>query len=149
MSTKAANKKASKGPSVSGDRVSSTPERVSTSGTPTKSQQQQQHDTSTKRPVSPARMQRMSERISLQNLNDRFAHVVETNKRLTNENAALRIQVQKKEERIVTQSQEVKNAYEKEIQQLRIMVDTVSKEKAQTQLYLSSAQEDLNAANAS
>lgn len=146
MSTKAATKKAAKG-SASGDRVSATPERLSTStSTPTKSQ-----DTSgnLKRPVSPARLQRMSERVSLQNLNDRFATVVEINKRLTNENAALKIQIQKKEERTVSQSQNVKDAYEKEIQQLRLMVDTVSKEKAQTQLYLSSAQEDLNAANAS
>ena len=93
------------------------------------------------RPVSPARLSRIQERAELQNLNDRLAAYIDRNRQLETENGRLKVQVQKTVE--TREIHSIKKLYEAELGDTRSSLDAIAKEKAQTELLLSRAQEDL------
>lgn len=77
----------------------------------------------------------------MQNLNDRLAAYIDRNRQLENENSKLKVQVQK-----TTESREVhtvKKLYESELNDTRSSLDALAREKAETELKLSRAREDL------
>lgn len=138
-----ASKSSKKQSAAAGAAATSTTIEFVAPSTPQSSQQStssSQHSTPG-RPVSPGRISRIQERAELQNLNDRLAAYIERNRQLESENSKLKVHVQKNVEQreIVT----IKKMYEAELGDTRNTLDAIAREKAQAELLLSRAQEDL------
>lgn len=90
--------------------------------------------------MSPTRLSRIQERAELQNLNDRLAAYIDRNRQLENENSKLKVQVKKTIESREIHS--VKKMYESELNDTRNSLDSIAREKAQTEMQLSREQEN-------
>ncbi|GIY25290.1 lamin Dm0 [Caerostris darwini] len=84
--------------------------------------------------LSPTRITRIQEKADLQNLNDRLAIYIDTVRNLEQENSRLSTLIRTTQETTTKEVTNVKNCYEKELGEVRKVLDITAKEKAKLQL---------------
>lgn len=84
--------------------------------------------------LSPTRITRIQEKVQLQNLNDRLAAYIDTVRNLENENCRLNSVIRTTQESTTKEVTNVKNCYEKELNEVRKVLDVTAKEKAKLQM---------------
>ncbi|XP_055952269.1 lamin Dm0-like [Argiope bruennichi] len=84
--------------------------------------------------LSPTRITRIQEKAELQNLNDRLATYIDTVRNLEQENQRLTTLIRTTQETTTKEVTNVKNCYEKELSEVRKVLDITAKEKAKLQL---------------
>ncbi|GFU26662.1 lamin Dm0 [Nephila pilipes] len=84
--------------------------------------------------LSPTRITRIQEKAELQNLNDRLATYIDTVRNLEIENSRLSTLIRTTQETTTKEVTNVKNCYEKELSEVRKVLDITAKEKAKLQL---------------
>lgn len=84
--------------------------------------------------LSPTRITRIQEKAELQNLNDRLATYIDTVRNLEQENQRLTTLIRTTQETTTKEVTNVKNCYEKELSELRKILDLTAREKAKLQL---------------
>lgn len=84
--------------------------------------------------LSPTRITRIQEKFQLQNLNDRLAAYIDTVRNLENENCRLNSVIRTTQESTTKEVTNVKNCYEKELSEVRKVLDVTAKEKAKLQM---------------
>ncbi len=85
-------------------------------------------------PLSPGQKQRVEEKQELQNLNSRLAAYIDRVRTLQEENGRLMVQVRSKEETVTREVVAVKETYEKELTDVKALLDDATKEKAALQV---------------
>ena len=85
-------------------------------------------------PVSPSRVSRLQEKEEMQNLNDRLAIYIETVRGLEHDNTLLRAQVSTYSEATTKEVHEIKNLYERELDEAKRLIDELAKEKAKFEI---------------
>jgi lamin B len=84
--------------------------------------------------LSPGQKQRVEEKQELQNLNSRLAAYIDRVRTLQEENGRLMVQVRSKEETVTREVVAVKETYEKELTDVKALLDDATKEKAALQV---------------
>ena len=85
-------------------------------------------------PLSPTRLTRLQEKVELQNLNDRLAAYIDRVRQLESENNRLTLQIHTTQDTVQREVTSVRNSYEKELSDTRLLLDETAKEKARLQL---------------
>lgn len=85
-------------------------------------------------PLSPTRATRMEEKTQLQNLNNRLATYIDRVRQLEQENNRLYRQIQTSEETTTREVSHIKDMYENELNQTRVALDSLAKEKAKLEI---------------
>ncbi|SPP82170.1 lamin Dm0 [Drosophila guanche] len=85
-------------------------------------------------PLSPTRHSRVAEKVELQNLNDRLATYIDRVRNLETENTRLSIEVQTSRDTTTRETSNLKSMYEKELLDMRKMVDETAREKARIEI---------------
>ena len=83
---------------------------------------------------SPTYRSRLDEKETLQNLNDRFAVYIERMRTLEERNSSLTAEITTWKEKEKSEVTEVKNMYESELANARVLLDEISKEKSRVEL---------------
>lgn len=89
---------------------------------------------SARSPVSPSRITRLQEKEEMQNLNDRLVIYIDTVRRLESENSRLQSIVHSYSENSTRDVTEIKNLYEKELDDAKRLIDELAKEKARFEI---------------
>lgn len=85
-------------------------------------------------PLSPTRTSRLQEKSDLQNLNNRLATYIDRVRQLEHENTKLYRQIQTSEETTTREVSNIKDMYENELNQTRVALDSLAKEKAKLEI---------------
>ncbi|KAK3914333.1 Lamin Dm0 [Frankliniella fusca] len=85
-------------------------------------------------PLSPTRTTRLQEKADLQNLNNRLATYIDRVRQLEQENTRLYRQIQTSEETTTREVSNIKDMYENELNQTRVALDSLAKEKAKLEI---------------
>lgn len=85
-------------------------------------------------PLSPTRLSRIQEKADLQNLNNRLAAYIDKVRSLEQENNRLCRQIQSSEETTTREVSHIKDMYENELNQTRVALDSLAKEKAKLEI---------------
>lgn len=85
-------------------------------------------------PLSPTRTSRLQEKSDLQNLNNRLATYIDRVRQLEHENTKLYRQIQSSEETTTREVSNIKEMYENELNQTRVALDSLAKEKAKLEI---------------
>lgn len=85
-------------------------------------------------PLSPTRTSRLQEKADLQNLNNRLATYIDRVRQLEQENTRLYRQIQTSEETTTREVSNIKDMYENELNQTRVALDSLAKEKAKLEI---------------
>lgn len=89
---------------------------------------------SSKSPVSPSRITRQQEKEEMQNLNDRLVIYIDTVRRLESENSRLQGIVHSYSENSTRDVSEIKQLYERELEDAKRLIDELAKEKAKFEI---------------
>ncbi|CAH1797736.1 unnamed protein product [Owenia fusiformis] len=86
------------------------------------------------RSPSPNRISRLQEKAELSGLNDRLANYIDRVRALEQENSRLLVTIRSSEETRVSEQSNIKEIYEKEIKDARLLLDQTAKDKAKLQI---------------
>lgn len=86
---------------------------------------------------SPKRRSRQQEKDELQHLNDRFVTYIDRVRRIREENESKDLQITRYQTCVEQETSKVKNVYESELQDARMLIDETAKEKARYQILAS------------
>jgi len=93
-----------------------------------------QNGNTTRSPTSPSRITRLQEKEEMQNLNDRLVIYIDTVRRLESENSRLQNIVQSYSEHSTRDVTEIKQLYERELEDAKRLIDELAKEKARYEI---------------
>lgn len=85
-------------------------------------------------PLSPTRHSRLTEKLELQNLNDRLCVYIDRVRFLEAENARLTVEVKTVQETVTRESSNIKHMYERELADARKVLDETAREKAKLEI---------------
>lgn len=85
-------------------------------------------------PLSPTRHSRITEKLELQNLNDRLAGYIDRVRFLEAENTRLTVEVRTARETVTRESSNIKHMFEHELADARKVLDETAREKAKLEI---------------
>ena len=128
-----------RGASQNRDSVGAT---SSTNGSKTPQQQSHSRNDRSRSPISPSRITRLQEKEEMQNLNDRLVIYTDTVRRLESENSRLQSVVLSYSESSTRDVSEIKQMYERELEDAKSLIDELAKEKAKLEIQINKYRSD-------